>query len=380
MASLTARQFRFGLLLAYLLHVCVLALFLFDIIPQQYHHSLFWLHHGGDDYGYVSLATDIMRLDFHANKYPIGYPLLLLPFMAALGTDHHTLLPVVSAFWALVMFPVGQWTLAWITEQITGKRRTALMAVLIWTSLPLMFYAVLRLISNASVAETYSVHLTWSQMLSDGPATLFTLLAIAAWLRLRRSEQASRWAVLLGGILGFLALIRLTGALIGGIIGLLLLYERRWHELAVVAVVALVVLAPQLLYNWYFFGSPLTTGYTALDELPPDGLFSLRYLLDALDEFGRQRLILAGIVFILALGLGLLALADLRHRDRVFAAMFVLWLGSYVGMYGIYYYSWLGGIARFLMPVYPAMAIVAGILVEKIWTVTADRQRAEPAN
>src|SRR5690606_12921046 len=108
--------------------------------------------------------------------------------MAILGTtSHDALLPVISAFWSLVISPVGQILLAYLAESWTGRRSLALQSVLIWTSLPVVFFVVLRVVGNASVAETYSVHLLWAQMLSDGPAVLFTLLVMAAFVRLRAS-------------------------------------------------------------------------------------------------------------------------------------------------------------------------------------------------
>jgi MFS family permease len=367
MPDLSKRQLRLGLLLVTIAHWCILGLYLFDVIPQQFHNpdSVFWLHHGGDDYGYVSLAQDISQLKFEApNKYPIGFPILLQPFVAAVGTNHDDLLPVVALFWGAIMFPVGQWILAWIAERLLGKRWLALLAVGIWTSLPLVFYAVLRLVSNASVAETYSVHLTWFQMLSDGPGTLFTLLAVAVWLHLRTRSQPLYWSLLLGGLVGFLILIRLTGALMLGVIGFLLLYERRWRELVLILLAAFVVTTPQLFYNWHFFDNPFSTGYTTLDEVPPDNLFNLKYLVDGLRDLGRQRQIMVGIALILVVGISGPLLIAFSRRERLYALTLVLWAGSYVALYSIYYYSWTGGVARFLMPAYPAAAVLAAAMVD----------------
>ena len=51
------------------------------------------------------------------------------------------------------------------------------------------------------------MHLLWAQMLSDGPAVLFTLLVMAAFVRLRASPLPHNWAALLGVLCGFLALV-----------------------------------------------------------------------------------------------------------------------------------------------------------------------------
>ncbi len=362
------RQWRWGLLAAYALHLVVLSLYVFSVIPQQFHppEHLFWLHNGGDNVGYYDLAHDLLAGDLRPSKYPLGFPILLLPFVALFpGYDQPGLLQVVAAFWSLVMFPVGQWTLAWLAERLTGQRRLALLTVLLWTLLPLIFYAGLRLVSSPEVAETGSVHLTWAQMLSDGPAALFTLLLVAAFLRLREEPGRAWWPVALGALGGFLTLIRLTGGLAVGVVGLMLLLERRWRAAAVMAVVAVVVFAPQMIYNQHFFGGPLTTGYQVLDELPPEGLFSLGYLGDAAGKaWARAGLGLAGAA-LLAVGVGWGGLRFLGRRDRVGALTVALWLLSYIALYSVYYHSWIGGLLRFWIPAYPAaLILVAGLVGE----------------
>jgi len=360
--DLSIRRLRWGLVAAYVLHVLILAAFVLEVVPQQYHHPerTFWLHHGGDDWGYVSLAQTILKADFQPNKYPLGFPLLITPFMAIMGTtSHNALLPVISAFWSLVMFPVGQILLAYLAESWTGRRWLALQSVLIWTSLPVVFFVVLRVVGNASVAETYSVHLLWAQMLSDGPAVLFTLLVMAAFVRLRASPLPHNWAALLGVLCGFLALVRLTGALGAAAVGLALLLERRWRELGMMVVCALIVFAPQLVYQWHFFDHPLRTGYTALDTLPDQGLFHVSYLSAGLEKIIDRAGLLIVPAAIISLGIAAAGLRFVWRIDRLGAIVLGTWLVSYGVVYAVYYYTWVGGAARFLMPTFPAIAILA---------------------
>lgn len=359
--DLSLRALRWGLLAAYALHLLILGAFVFEVIPQQYHHPdrAFWLHHGGDDWGYVSLAQNIVDLDFEANKYPLGFPLLITPFMTIMGTtDHDTLLPVIAAFWSLAMFPLGQLLLAFLAGAWTGRRWLALLSVLIWTALPAVFFVALRLVGNASVAETYSVHLLWAQMLSDGPAVLFALLVMAAFVRLRHSARPLRWAVAVGILSGCLMLIRLTGALVVGTVGLALVTERRWRELGAMAACALVVFAPQLIYQWHFFDHPLRTGYTALDTLPTHGLFHLAYLSDGLEKIVNRAGLLVVPAAIAPLGIAAAGLRFIWRIDRLAAIVIGTWVASHGVVYSVYYYSWIGGAARFMMPTYPALAII----------------------
>jgi hypothetical protein len=359
--DLTGEQIRYALLAAYLLHVVIIGLFLFDVIPQEYHRDgyPFWFHQGGDDYGYFSLARDLTTGELHANKYPLGFPVLLLPFVAFLPSTHDALLQPVAMFWALVMFPIGQNLLFRLAYRLSKQAVLALFSVFLWTGLPLLAYAILRVITNAVVAETASVHMTWAQMLSDGPATLFTLLGMIVFFVARERHYPAAWVLLAGGLGGFLMLIRLTGVLTVGVIGLLLLIERQWRAAVLFAVSAGIVFAPQLLYNWHFFDSPLRTGYNVLDKIPPDGLVNLRYLLDALAASWRRVGMLLPVALVLAVGLGGMGLVYLWQKLRLGALAIGLWIIGYAVFYGVYYHSWQGGIFRFLMPAYPALVILA---------------------
>jgi hypothetical protein len=355
------RQLRWGLLAAVVLHFVILSLYLFSVIPQVHHPTdrLFWLHQGGDNVGYFEQARGLLTANLQPNKYPLGFPLLLLPFMVALQPAYHQdLLEPVSAFWGLVMFPLGQLILAQIAQRVTGLRWLALLTVWVWTVLPLALYTALRLLTSAEAAEIGSGHLMWAQMLSDGPAALFTLLI--AWVLLRPRTSEDRWAAVLGFLCGFLMLIRLTGVLSVGAVAAVLVMQRRWRALLLTLFVALVIFSPQMLYNLRFFGSPLTSGYQVLDQLPPRGLFHVSYLTDALSHIGLLPTLLVGTVVV---ALGTLGVVYLWRHNRAGAVLIALSITSYLALYSIYYYSWIGGFTRFLIPVYPFFAlIVAGMV------------------
>jgi len=244
------------------------------------------MHHGGDNEAYFNLARDVLTGTPHSSQYTLGFPLLLTPFLVIFRPqDPQDILQVVAAFWGIAMYPLGQWTLTWLAERLTGSRVLALLSTFLWTMLPLVFYGIFSAFSLiyaaesfAVLAETTSVRQTWAQILSDGPATLFTLLLIVVFFRQLEGEDRVWWAIKMGTLAGFLMMIRYTGVLTGLLIGVILLAQRRWRVAAVVAVSAFVVFLPQMIYNWAFFGSPLTTGYQVLVTSPPDGAFSTLYL------------------------------------------------------------------------------------------------------
>lgn len=356
---------------AVLFHYLILILFTAEIIPQAYKRDgyLFWFHHGGDDYGYYEQTQAILRGDFRPNKFPLGFPILSAPLMALLQPDEHdAFVEPIALLWAVVMFPVGQWLLAEFAYRVSGRRDLALMAVWLWTALPLLTYMSLRGLWNAEMAEIAAVHMTWAQMLSDGPAALFTLLCALGFLRVRNRHYPSAEVLALGWLCGFLMMIRLTGVLTLGALGLILLAERRPRQAAWFVVGALIGFGPQWLYNWHFFGGPLTSGYSVLDELPPDGLLSLSYLVSALEKLWTHMGVLFPAIAVVAFMAFALALKRLWRWDKTGTALIALWVMSYGAFYSVYYYTWTGSLFRFAIPVLPPLAILAAVLLDALVT------------
>ncbi len=384
--DLTRKQLNLALLALYLLHLTILGLYVFDIIPQQFHTPArpFQMHHGGDNEAYFNLARDLLTGTPQPSIYTLGFPLLLTPFLVIFRPqDQQEILQVVAAFWGIAMYPLGQWALTWLAERLTGSRVLALLSTFLWTMLPLVFYGIFGTFSLiygqesfALLAETTSVRQTWAQMLSDGPATLFTLLLIVVFFRQLEGEDRVWWAIKMGTLAGFLMMIRYTGVLTGLLIGVILLAQRRWSVAAVVAVSAFVVFLPQILYNWRFFGDPLTTGYQVLYTSPPDGFFSTLYLSGGLAKVWTRVGLWLLPAILLSIGVGGFGLVCLWRHDRIGALVVGLWIGSYAVVYGLYFASWNGELLRFLMPIYPAIAVLAAAAAMEVLSLRQRRTRA----
>ncbi len=366
---------RYFLIAFVLLHFAIVGLFVFSVIPQEYHPAdqPFWFHNGGDNSSYFELASALYSGSLIPSKYPLGFPLTLIPFIAVFRPQRQEdLLQIVSAFWSLVMFPLAQLVLFRLAQRLTRQTATALVAVFLFTILPLIFYGVLRPISNGPFAEVGAVHLIWAQMLSDGPATLVTMLAYLAYLEWleRAKRHAPRllvWEIALGALIGYLFILRYTAIITGVLIVLLLLTGQHWRALIVVSAAALVIALPQLIYNATYFGSPFVTGYTTLDTLPPHGLFHISYLLDALGKIMGRLGWIFPLIVVAALALFATALYLLYRRSALAALIVSTWIIGYLALYATYYYSWNGGLLRFLMPIYPAIAILGAVTLVSLW-------------
>lgn len=358
------RRYRLFLALAIALHLFTLLLFAAEIIPQQTkqsHRGWYWFHHGGDEVAYYEQMLDLRSGDLEASKYPLGFPLLMLPFSWVIQPPNlANLVQPIALFWSVLVYPLAILLLADFTERISGSKFTALIAAFVYAGMPLLAFFGFNLVWNTEMAEVIAIHMTWAQMLSDGPTAFFTLLASWWYIRTRQESYKARDVLLLGILLGFIGMLRFTGLLIAFVIGGLFLLDKRWRMLILLVAVSLLAFSPQMVYNLHFFGSPFSTGYTALDRLPPEGLFSLTYLLDALAKIWER----LGLFTLAAVIFGIGALGLVLWRLRWIPGLLVGgWLLSYVALYGIYYYSWTGALMRFLIPALPAAAVLAAVLI-----------------
>ncbi len=380
---ISPRQLQLGLAVAIILQIAIVGLFYLDVIHDPNHQpGTLLFHQGGDQDGYFALAQSIVSGDLIQSKYTLGYPLLLVPWMAIFKPARpQDLIPAIAALNAFVLFPLSQFILARLTLRITHHRTVALISVLLWTGFPVMLYSAMALVGRAELGAIWAVHLPWLQMLSDPPATFLTLLSFWLLLLILATPASRRYAVLvvvLGAVCGFSLLLRVNTILSVGIVILLLMLKRRWSALFVVGLLSFALFLPQFLYNMRYFGGPLTMGYQVMDQQPSDGLFSLTYPIKILT--GQYGFVLGGGLLLLC-ALLTLGGAVLWRRDRDGAVILTLWIVSYLVFYGLYYYSWEGALTRFLLPVYPGLAslVSALLLVRAPAHSAAEHERSQPA-
>jgi hypothetical protein len=103
-------------------------------------------------------------------------------------------------------------------------------------------------------------------------------------------------------------------------------------------------------------------------------LFAARYLFDGLEKAWNR----AGWLLIAAGGAALagavLGLTFLWRHDRVSAVIVGGWLGGYLLVYSIYYYSWVGGLVRFLISALPAAAILVAAAIGALARIAGIKQ------
>lgn len=357
-----ASFWRFGLLVSLALHLLIVVLYIVDIVPQDTHPETLIFYHGGDEVHYFDLAQGFTQGEIRESKYPLGFPLLLLPFLWLTGADiARDLIPTVALFHALVLMPASILLFSRLLEKIWGRAWCSLIVLMGWVSLPLLMVIAMSAIGRGGLGGDRAVAQVGLQMLSEIPALFLTLLAmlwLSQWSDRLEHVSLAKWA-LLGLVCGVLMLIRLNGLLTLLLACGLLALWRQWQAALIVGIVASVVMLPQLAYNQHFFGSPFTSGYQVLDELPEGGLMNPRHLIDGVARVisGRWLIIGATAALVGVMGLSIGTWALWRTQPRI-SLIILGWGISYVAFFSIYWYSWIGGLQRFLTPAYPALVVL----------------------
>lgn len=207
----------------------------------------------------------------------------------------------------------------------------------------------LALASTVAVAVSPMFLFTSLVPLSDTVATAWCVGAVLAALRTPRDR---RMAVACGLAFSIAVLVRPTNVLLGPALAVLIC---GWGRRLLAVAGATPALAFDLWYNHAMYGSALTTGYGSAGEL-----FKWAYVAPSLRNYAAT--------FPWVLPLGIVALVGLpwlpwRRCRRELGAL-LLWVAAFVAVYAFYEYTpqywWY---LRFILPTFPAFAILGGCVV-----------------
>jgi hypothetical protein len=276
--------------------------------------------------------------------YPPGFPLIialvikLLPFAWA----PFLVTPLLALIGLLATF--------WLGRALAGDV-AGLAAVLLLGLSPLYL--------------RYSVIL-WS----DGPAAVLSVLALALLVTAVVGARPSWLRLILAGLLlGYVAFIRYSSAIIALPMALYIVtLPKTRSERLRIALAALipfgVALAAILAYNDYMYGGYLITGYSPKQGWYEWPAFSLSYAL-GVSPVGRQSLIAAARTILsdlpLALPVAVFGLLVVKRQAGVLLGGTIL---AVAGLYSVYAFPPEGVNARFLLPVFPVVAVAAGVGVQ----------------
>jgi len=278
-----------------------------------------------DDWHYTPLGMIIGGPDKTLRPtYPIGLPIHFAAASTVLGWNWGPRLVNVLGAVAAVMLTYA------CARQLGARRIFAAAAGACMGASPILVFSAL-------------------QPLSDMLSTTWNLAAFACALRARSTGRLA-WSWACGAAVAVAVLVRPTDALIIPALSLVLWHWKRLLAAAVGGIPGAVFL---LWYNKTLYGSPFLTGYGSIF-----GLIGPEWISLTLPMYGTwiPRLLPIGI-----LGLLLIPWLPWRARWIELTALF-LWFFAFVGFFALYsctHETW--WYMRFVLPAFPALAIVAAV-------------------
>jgi len=346
------KKLWYGLAAIGLLRICMVAGFLRGIPPLI--HEGWKFHQGGDQIEYFAIARSLAALQpIAAQFYPVGFPLLLAPFIVLLRPDSwlDLIMPIVIFHTALAIGCI--FTVGYLAYKLAENAWVALCSAALWALHPYGLYAMLALHPQAAtVKSSYVSHAMWFPMLSDPGSAFFLLVGLLLFYLSSKQEHYSCGA---GLAIGIALLMRIPNVIAAGILAGGYLVKKRYSSLIKFSCCGLLMLIPQGMYNFYAHKNIADVGYAARREVK-QVLFSADYLLSygkALFEM-YPRSALCVLMSGLIIALSVVVFREKKRFQWIIVIMFIL---CYVVFYGTWwafqYFPY-----RFLIPIVPLLIIL----------------------
>ena len=338
------------------LRILMVAGFIMDV-PSLQHTG--WQFHcgGGDQILYFNMAKSFAALSPIKEKYPVGFPLLLLPlvlfFKPSVWQD--LVMPVVMFHTMLALISI--YLVGYITKALTKSTSLSILSALVWTITPYAIYALAAFFNTQWMRNTYVSYAMWFAMLSEPSTAFFLILNVYVYILSRKKDQGA-W--LSGIIAGITASIRVTSFMYAAVFALGYLLNRRYRSALVFIIAIAITLIPQFVYNVYFNEGLFTYGYTQEVERA-EILFSVQYAGDFMVYLLRKHQVIFWMCLVSAIILPVCVRYAFRAERRQWAIVLAL-LYVHVVVYSTWW-AFTSDFIRYVLPIVPLGIIsVAGAI------------------
>ncbi|MBI4355793.1 MAG: hypothetical protein HY597_05055 [Candidatus Omnitrophica bacterium] len=338
-----------------------------------------WYVPQGDELQYVESALALAQGHVIASVRPIGFPLLLVPYVwLTRAASPDALLWPVALFHGCLLGSAAVVLTAAIAYQLTRRPLVAILAAALWAVFPyLVYYGVhTRAGATPDVPLTRLAHQLWIQLASDPPSTIFVLATVLCWLIWWR-RGGWLWALVAGAAAGMAVLVRLPNVVLFAVGAWWFGRQRAWRSFWAFGLAAGAFVSLQAAANSLTLGAPWRLSIWELEAMR-----SLEHSAKA--GYPISSVALTNLPFItgeltaklsigtwwLAAGVVVLAVAGwcrLLRTARTMAWYCGWWLGSYLVVYGLHQ-DFAVSVLHFLMPVWPAVAMLCALALEPLMT------------
>lgn len=274
------------------------------------------------------------------SRYPLGFPLLIVPFYALLGSD-----PANAFYCSFVLGLFSVIVLYLLAKRVSDNPFVPFLATFFF-------------------ASNILVWLLLGVVMSEIATTFFLLLSLYCLARICSSDSIG-WFVLLGFSIGYAAFIRVPNAIMVVPIFSYLVWRRKIHlrsaSMAAFLAPLIFFFIVILLQNYFLYGSVLGSGYSAHSVVS----FGFGYLVNnGLTYFKSLFLGINGsslwfigpfyseiVTFFLFIGI------SSAVREKKLGALLIA--GGICTLFFILYSAWFFNDMRFLLPLFPLIFIGA---------------------
>ncbi len=253
------KLFFFLLIIVILIRFFCLFLALNDIPPTNIGQlqEKWWAGQGGDSYSYFKSAKSLLANDFLPGAHPIGFSLLLAPFIVLFQADSiDEIAKAVNIFQGVFLYSLAVILIYFLAKSVLVKKYKALIISALFLIYPYLFYYFFHFFAkdNALIAR-FTVRrfkqLMFLGVFSDALSMVLMLASLLLLLKILKDKRDKILSALLLGIISSWAVVtRLPNAVIIPFYSLILWIFVRFKKAFYFLLGAAPLILWQLYINW----------------------------------------------------------------------------------------------------------------------------------
>lgn len=220
-------------------------------------------------YVYITYETEFFRLAKSLAEFKpilthpvLGFPIFLVPFIWIFRAEviEDILLPVVL-FHSVLFFGMSVLLVASIAKTLSNEnKKVALLSTGLWVILPYLIYLIVLFnprLACLDITQKRTFYLMWTTLLDDPLYSFLIILGVYIFIKSLNHRDKISYSILVGILFGFASLVNpLTSTVIGISFILIFLFMKYIRAFTYSVITFGMFGIPQLVYNWYFNGSP----------------------------------------------------------------------------------------------------------------------------
>ncbi|MDO8574882.1 MAG: hypothetical protein Q7R61_01250 [bacterium] len=215
-----------------------------------------------DEVNYFNLAQSLTKFSPVTNVANVGYPLFLAPIVYLTGANSPIdIVKIVFIIQAFLFFSLAIILTGLVSFEIFKNRKLSLVAAAMFTVYPYILFAILKLANFPRAIPAFHYQM-WINIGADYLSAILVYFGFYLFIKRYNTGNINLvFASAIGVIIAAAALVRVANILYLPLIFLILIWIKKYRASIGFGVAAFLVYLPQWVYNFYFFGSPLTYGY-----------------------------------------------------------------------------------------------------------------------